>query len=456
MGDFMKIVIVGCGKIGTTILSSLVNEGHSVVAVDNNPVVINEISNSYDVMCVIGNGADCETLAEAGIEKAEMFVAVTDSDEVNMLSCYMAKRMGANYTVARIRTPEYNDKSLDFMCQQLGISLPINPELYAAKELYNILKFPSALNIETFSSRNFEMIEIQLKSDSVLDGITLSEMRKSYQAQFIVCVVRRGEDVFIPKGDFVLHSGDRIGLTATKNEMQKLLRSLGILQKKAKSVMLLGATTTSFYLAKMLLAVGNSVKIIDPDEKRCLEFSKNLPGAVVIMGDGAHPEVLVEEGIESVDAFVALTGMDEENILISFFAQSQGVSKVITKVSRNELISMAEKVGIESVVSPLRTISDVISRYARALNNSMGSNIETLYHLMDGKAEALEFNVQPDFKYINIPLKEMKIKDNVLLAGIIRRPKTIIPTGDDVILAGDRVVVLATGEKMDDLSDIIK
>jgi trk system potassium uptake protein TrkA len=174
------------------------------------------------------------------------------------------------------------------------------------------------------------------------------------------------------------------------------------------------------------------------------------------MGDGAHPEVLVEEGIESVDAFVALTGMDEENILISFFAQSQGVSKVITKVSRNELISMAEKVGIESVVSPLRTISDVISRYARALNNSMGSNIETLYHLMDGKAEALEFNVQPDFKYINIPLKEMKIKDNVLLAGIIRRPKTIIPTGDDVILAGDRVVVLATGEKMDDLSDIIK
>ncbi|MBQ5320842.1 MAG: Trk system potassium transporter TrkA [Oscillospiraceae bacterium] len=452
----MNIVIVGCGKIGTTIISSLVSEGHDVVAVDSNPSVINEISNSYDVMCVIGNGADCETLAEAGIDKAEMFVAVTDSDELNMLSCFMAKRMGASYTVARIRAPEYNDKSLDFMCQQLGISLAINPELYAAQELYNILKFPSALNIETFSSRNFEMIEIQLKADSVLDGMSLSEMRKNYQAQFIVCVVQRGEEVFIPKGDFVLHSGDRIGLTATRNEMQKLLRAIGILQKKAKSVMILGATTTAFYLAKMLLAVGNSVKIIDPDEDRCTEFSKNLPGAVVIMGDGAHPEVLIEEGIESVDAFVALTGLDEENILISFFAKSQEVSKVIAKVTRNELISMAEKVGIESVVSPLKTISDVISRYARALNNSMGSNVETLYHLMDGKAEALEFKVQSDFKNLNVPIREMKIKNNVLIAGIIRRRKIVIPTGNDVFLAGDRVVVLATGEKMDDLSDIIK
>lgn len=452
----MKIVIAGLGKIGTTILSSLVSEGHDIVAIDSDKDIISEVSNSYDVMCVVGNCADCETLAEAGIEKADMFAAITDSDELNMLSCYMAKRMGAAYTVARIRSPEYNDKSLDYMCRELGISLSINPELYVAQELYNILKFPSALKIEKFSSRNFEMVELQLKPDSVLDSMPLSQMRKEYNAQFIVCVVRRGEEVFIPKGDFVLHSGDRIGITGTRNEVQKLLRSLGILQKKAKSVMILGATTTSFYLAKMLLAAGNSVKVIDPDKNRCEEFSRSLEGAVVIMGDGAHPELLVEEGIETVDAFVALTGIDEENILISFFASTQNVPKVITKVTRNELISMADKVGIESIVSPRKTISDVITRYARALNNSLGSNVETLYHLMDGKAEALEFNVQSDFKYLDIPLKDMKIKKNVLIAGIIRRRKIIIPSGEDCILAGDKVVILVAGEQMDDLRDIIR
>ena len=451
----MRIIIVGCGKIGTTIIASLVNEGHDVVAVDDNPDIIADITNTYDAMGVCGNGADCETLAEAEVEKAELFVSVTGSDELNMLSCFIARRMGAKHTIARIRNPEYNDSSLGFLCQQLDLSVSINPELLAAQELFNMLKFPSAVNVETFSGQSFEIVELRLKADSPLIGMKLLELRKRYQAKFLVCVVQRGEDVYIPDGNFELKSGDKIGLTASPLEIQKLLKMLGILQKKARNVMILGASRTAYYLAKLLTGSGNSVKIIEKDRERCEEFCNSLPGAVVICGDGAEPELLLEEGLGSVDAFVALTGMDEENILLSFFANAQNVPKVIPKVNRNELSSMAEKLGLDSMVSPQKMVSDVLTRYARALQNSLGSNVETLYKIMDGKAEALEFNVQPDFRFLEVPLKEMKLKDNVLVAGIVRGRKTIIPVGDDVIRSGDRVIVLSTEHRLHDLSDII-
>ncbi|MFA6948672.1 MAG: Trk system potassium transporter TrkA [Eubacteriales bacterium] len=452
----MKIIIVGCGKIGTTIIASLVAEGHDVVAVDDNPSAIAEISNIYDAMCVCGSGADCETLTEAGVDKVELFVAVTGSDELNMLSCFIAKRMGAKHTIARIRNPEYNDSSLGFMRAQLDLSDSINPEQLAAQELYNILKFPSAVNIETFSARNFEMVELRLKPDSQLNGMRLMDMRKKYQANFLVCAVARDEKIYIPDGKFELRSGDRIGLTAAPNEIQKLLKMLGILQKQARSVMILGASRTAYYLAKLLIAGGNTVKIIERDPKRCQEFCTSLPGAVMICGDGAQQELLLEEGIRSMDAFVALTGMDEENILISFFASSQNVSKVISKVNRGELASMAEKLGLDCIVSPKKIISDVLTRYARALQNSVGSNVETLYKLMDGKTEALEFNVQPDLKFLATPLRDMTFKPDILIAGIIRGRKTIIPSGEDVIMSGDKIVVLAAGQQLHDLSDIIR
>ena len=451
----MRIIIVGCGKIGTTIIASLVNEGHDVVAIDDNPDIIADITNAYDAMGVCGNGADCETLAEAEVEKAELFVSVTGSDELNMLSCFIARRMGAKHTIARIRNPEYNDSSLGFLCQQLDLSVSINPELLAAQELFNMLKFPSAVNVETFSGQSFEIVELRLKADSPLIGMKLLELRKRYQAKFLVCVVQRGEDVYIPDGNFELKSGDKIGLTASPLEIQKLLKMLGILQKQARNVMILGASRTAYYLAKLLTGSGNSVKIIEKDRERCEEFCNNLPGAVIICGDGAEPELLLEEGLGSVDAFVALTGMDEENILLSFFANAQNVPKVIPKVNRNELSSMAEKLGLDSMVSPQKMVSDVLTRYARALQNSLGSNVETLYKIMDGKAEALEFNVQPDFRFLEVPLKEMKLKDNVLVAGIIRGRKTIIPAGNDVIRSGDRVIVLSTEHRLHDLSDII-
>lgn len=453
----MRITVAGCGKIGTTILSGLVNEGHDVVGIDSDPQVIKELANIYDIMCVCGNATDCDVLSEAEIEKTDLFVAVTGSDELNMLSCFIARKMGAAHTIARIRNPEYHDRSITFLRQQLELTDSVNPEFITAREIYNILKFPSAVNIETFSARNFEMIELNLKPDSPLNGMKILDIRRKYPAKFLVCAVQRGDDADIPDGQFVLREGDKIGLTASPSEIQKLLKALGILQKKARSVMILGASTTAFYLAKILLYGGNSVKIIERDRERCAEFSNELPGAVVICGDGASQELLLEEGIASTDAFVSLTGMDEENILISCFAASQKVPTIITKVNRPELASMARKLGLECIISTKKATGDIITRYARAIENSIGSSsVETLYKLMDGSVEALEFSVQDDFEYLNVPLKDMQLKDEILIAGIIRGRTPIIPAGDDVILSNDKVIVLSAKTRLQNLSDIIK
>ncbi len=454
----MKIIVVGCGKIGSAIIESLMAEGHNITAIDIDQKVINDTNNIYDVMGVCGNAVDYDILHEAAVESAELLISVTNSDEVNMLVCYIAKKMGAKYTAARVRNPEYNDKRLGKVKQYLDLSLTLNPELLAAQEIFNMIKLPAALNIETFSRRNFEMVEIMLKENSELDGVSLMSLRKKYKANFLISIVKRDEEVYIPDGNFVLHSGDRICITANFTEIQKLLKMLGLAKKHAKSVMILGASKTSYYLAKMLLRSGSDVKVIEKELDHCEEFAEMLPGAVIINGDGTEQEILLEEGINSVDAFAALTGFDEENILVSFFAKSKDVTRVITKVSRGELVKMAENLGLESVVSPKRAVINVITSYARALSNSLGSNVETLYKLMDDKAEALEFNVQSDFKHQNIPLKEMKLKKDVLIAGIIRKRNAFIPTGDDEIVAGDKVVIITkvSEQKMGDLSDIMR
>lgn len=451
----MKIIVVGCGKIGTTILSNLVSEGHDVVAVDNNAETISDITNIYDVMGVCGNGVDCDVLAEAGVESAELFVSVTGSDEFNMLSCFIAKRMGAKQTIARIRNPEYNDNSFGFLKQNLNLSVAINPELLAAKELYNLLKLPAAAKVETFSKRNFEMIELRLRPDSKLDGMTLIELKKKYPHNYLICAVKRGDSVYIPDGNFVLKQGDKIAVAATISELLKFLKSIDMLKKQARNVMILGASTTSFYLTKMLLAGGNNVKIIEKNPARCEQFAELLPSAVIINGDGAQQELLLEEGIGSMDAFVSLTGMDEQNILISYFATSQDVARVITKINRDEFGAMADKLGLDSVISPRLSTSNVILRYARALKNSLGSSMETLYKFMDGSAEAMEFIVTPDCEIINKPLKELNLKPNTLIAGIVRGRKTIIPAGDDEILPNDNVIVVVAGHRIDNLTEII-
>jgi trk system potassium uptake protein TrkA len=365
--------------------------------------------------------------------------------------------MGAKHTIARIRNPEYNDKSLDFLSKQLGLTVSVNPEWMAAKELFNILKLPAAVNIESFSGGNLEMVELRLKQESILDGLSLIELRRKYKAQYLICAVQRGDEVYIPDGNFVLKSGDKIGITASASEIQKLLKMLGLVQKSAKSVMILGASRIAYYLSKRLINSGNRVIVIDNDERVCRAFAEELPDAVVIHGDGAEQELLLEEGLGSVDAFVALTGMDELNILISIFATSQNVPKVISKVNRNELAVMADKLGLESIVSPKKIVSDVLARYARAINNSQGINsIETLYRLMDGSVEALEFNVSKDFKGLKTPLKDLRLKRNMLVAGIVRGRKAIIPGGMDEILAGDRVIVIVSGNQVIDLDDILE
>lgn len=451
----MKIIIAGCGKIGSSVLKSLAAEGHDVTAIDKKSEVITSLTNLYDVMGVCGNAADCETLMEAGADGCGLFAAMTDSDELNMLSCFLAKKMGAQNTIARIRNPEYNDSSLGFLRQHLELSMSINPELGAARELYNILKFPSALKIETFSRRNLEMIEFRLSEDSDLSGMSLIEIRKKYNANFLITCVQRGEDVYIPNGYFRLEAGDKIGLTASLSEMQKLLRMLNSLRRQARNILILGGSRTAYYLAKMFEAAGNTAKIIEQDEQRCQELASALSGTTVIHGNGAEQELLMEEGLSECDAFIALTGMDEENILLGIFASQQKVPKTIVKINRDELAAMARKIGIESVVSPKEITSNILVQYARALENSSGSAVETLYKIFDGKAEALEFIAAADSKLTGMPLKNLRLKPNVLLGGIMRGRRTIIPTGSDTILPGDRVVVISSGNRLNDLTDIL-
>lgn len=451
----MRIIIHGCGKIGKSILKSLVRENHEIVIIDRDPAVIQRVTDVYDVMCVCASGTDCTALSDAGVESAELFIAATGSDETNMLSAYLAKRMGAAHTVARISAQEHSDDT-EFLKRELGISMVINPDLLTAQAIHNILKFPSSVMSESFTRRRFEMAELSVRPDSVLDGAVLYELREKLSANFLVCCVLRDKTAHIPNGSFVLRSGDRIGLLAAPDDMQKLLKSMGILGKSAKDVMILGASRTALYLADELSKSGNSVKLIEINPERCNEACARLPRSVsIICGDGTRHATLSEEGLERTDAFVTMTGMDEENILSSFYALDRSVPKIITKVNQDGFGDISEKLGLDCVVSPRRITADIVTQYARALQSSMGSGIETLYSLMNGTVEALEFNVSPDFKQAGIPLRELHLRPGILLAGIIRGAKTVIPNGNDVILPHDRVIVIAAGSRLCDLSDIL-
>lgn len=453
----MRVVVVGCGKIGKTIVGSLLKEKHDVLCIDSNPSVITEMSNAYDVMTVCGNGISYEVLKEARVEKAELFISVTGSDEFNMLSCLAAKKMGAKQTVARIRNSEYNNESLGFMKESVGLSMAINPEKLTAEAIYNLLKLPSAIKVDTFTSRRFEIVELIVKNDSPISGLSLIELRKKTSVKFLIAVIQRGEEVFIPKGSDVVNVGDKICLVSASEDTHKVLTSLGFVGKESKDAIILGGSQTAVYLAEMLEKGHTSVKIIENNKARCEVLCETLPSGVdVIYGDGMSQDILMEEGVTTTDALVALTGSDQENILISFYAMSQKVPKVISKVNRNELSAISEKLGLDCIVSPKEIIADILVRYARAISATVGSKVETLYSLMDGKAEALEFVVMPDFKYTDIPLKTLKFKQGVLLAGIIRGSTPILPGGDDAITLGDKVIVIAKGQSFSNLTQIIE
>ena len=453
----MKIIIVGGGKVGKTIIESMLKEKHEVILVDNDPAVVGNVTNLYDVMGICANGTEYEKLLEAGADKADLFIAVTGSDELNMLSCFAAKKIGARHTVARVRNSEYNTASWGFMKQQLEISMAVNPEKLAAEAIYDILKLPSATKVESFTARSFEMIEIIVKKGSAIDGMTLVDLRKKFSEKFLVCVVQRENDVFIPNGTFKVLSGDKIGVMVTNDDAHSILKKFGYPAKEAKNIMLIGASKTALYLADMLIKGRSSVKIIEKDPDVCDIVCERLSSkASVVCGDGMSREILLEEGVDGLDALVALTDRDEENILISFYALSKQVQKVIAKVNRNELSSISENLGLETTFSPKNIVADILVRYARAIGNSIGSKVETLYSLFGGNAEALEFNVEQDFEFTGVPIKKLETKPGILVAGITRGDEALIPGGDDCILSGDKVIVVAKGERLCNLSDILK
>jgi len=451
----MKIVIVGDGKVGRALAEQLSKEGHDIVIIDQSAKVVDESVNSLDVMGITGNGASYEVQHEAGVEKSDLLIAATSSDELNILCCLVAKKLGTKATIARVRNPEYSQQ-LSFMRDELGLSLVINPELAAANEISRILRFPSALKVDTFSRGRTELIELKIASDSKLADIALHELEKKYQIKILVCAVQRADNVYIPTGDFILRAGDRIYITGDMDSVTTFVKTFDMDKEKVRSAMLIGGGKIAYYLAKMLEVTGVKVKIIEQDSNRCLELSEALRNALIINGDGTDQELLSEEGIAETDAVVALTGIDEENILIAMYANTKKVSKVIAKVNRKSFIGMLGSVGIESVISPKDITVSYILRFVRAMQNSMGSNVTTLHRIVEDKAEALEFSVGRYSGCIGKKLKDLRLKPNLLIACIIRGNKIIIPHGDDAINENDNVIVVTTNQFLRDLDDILQ
>lgn len=450
----MNIVIVGIGKVGSTVAEYLAAEGHDVVIVDKNPEVVERMTSNFDVLGICGNGASLEIQKEAGVARADLIIALTSSDEFNILCCILAKKSGARHAIARVRNPDYFQQMM-FLREQLGLSMAINPEFEAANAVSRMLRFPSATKLELFAKGRLEIAEITLPPDTPLEGVRLHELVQKFKTQVLICAVRRGEEVTIPDGDFVLRAGDHINISASHEDLRSFFKQIGIYQESVRSVFIVGGGRIAFYLASQLLQLGIHVKIVEQNEATCETLSELLPRATILHGDGTDQDLLTEEGLAATDACVALTGIDEENIIVSMFASSKGVKKVITKINRSNLFSIMRTVGIESVVSPRAVTGEMILRYVRARRNSQGNSLQTLYKLLDGKLEALEFIVGDHASFVNKTLRELRFKKGILVAGIIRDRKLIHPQGSDVMLPGDLVVIISSVLGLRDLRDTL-
>ncbi len=449
----MKIVVVGNGKLGASLSESLVEEGHDVVVVDNNERVIGVTRNSMDVSCIQGNGINQDIQVQAGVPTADLVIAVTPTDEQNIICCLLAKKLGAKHTIARVREPDYA-KSVLTLRDELNLSLAINPEKEAATDISRILRFPSAMKVDFFAKGRIEIVELKLPADSPIIGHPLSQLSSLFKAQILICAVQRDNEVIIPNGDFVPQEGDRISLTAAPNDISQLFRTLGLTSTKTRTAMIVGGGKIAYYLIRELLEAGIRVKVLDRDEKRCELLADRYPKATVLCGDGSDRETLKEEGAEEVDALVALTGLDEENVVISMYAGSCNVPKVITKVNHISFGEVLSKAGIECVITPHTIAADRIVRYVRAMQSSSGGSMLALSKIVGGKVEAIEFQVNTDFKGVDMPLKTLKLKKNLLIVSIVRDGKILYPSGDDMVHANDRVIVVTTNTGMDDLNDI--
>lgn len=451
----MNIIIVGCGKVGQTLAERLSREeGHNVTVVDTKSSIIRELTGALDIIGVEGSGASLETLLEAGVKDADILIAVTNSDEVNLLTCFISKKSGDCGTIARVRKPEYGRELILFK-EDLGLAMIINPEQAAAAEIARALRFPSAIQIDTFAKGRVEILKFRVSDDSILSGLSLAELRPKLGCNVLVCGVERGDEVFIPGGDFVIRSGDRLSFVSEIKSGTAFFKKIGIKTNKVRNAIIVGGSDTAFYLAKLLIQSGISVKIIEKDTARCEFLCQKLPKAVIVNGDGSDSSVLLEEGIESAESFVALTNIDEENILISLYARSRTKGKIITKINRIAFDDVINGLDLDTTICPKNITAENIVKFVRAKNNSIGSNIETMHMILGDKAEALEFRIREKTPLVGVPLEKLRLKDNTLIACINRGGTIINPCGKDTMEVGDTVIVVTAKIGFKDIRDIL-
>ena len=453
----MRILIVGDGKVGHTLATELLREGHDITIIDQNEEVIKKTTDNLDVMCVLGNGANAATLMEAEVGRADILIAATATDEINMLCCLIGKHLGAKFSIARIRDPEYNE-SLQLLQHEMGIDMTINPERATAQEISRMLRYPFASNIEPFAKGRVELVEFLAREDDVIVGKPMKELtaRHSELPKVLYCAVEREGEVVIPGGEFVIEPGDRVHVAADLITITHFFRHIGRSAKPVKDMMVLGGGRISYYLAKMVERMGIRVAMFEHNPEKAKMLSEMLPHADIIEGDGTDQDLLEQENLTGMDAFIALSDRDEENLMAGLFAQTRGVSKVVVKTNRYAYKDVIANLGLENLVSPRIITCNMILRYVRARLNAHGTTVEKLYRLVDGKAEALEFIAKKGDPYIGIPLKKLNVRKGTLVAIILHKTKVIVPFGDDVIEAGDHVVIISTASGISDLNEVIK
>jgi len=451
----MKIIIAGAGKVGFAVANLLSGEGHDITIIDRRADIIAKASNNLDVICVQGSATSSDTLIEAGARDADLILAATRNDEINMVCGISAKKLGTKHVIARIRDTAYIHET-EFLREALGLSAVINPEYESAREISRILRFPSANRVDTFSNGHVEMIAHRVSAASKLCGRTLKELPQAFGAKVLVGVVEHAGEIIIPNGDYSIRENDLLSVTGASRELRKFFTATGEFRKPVKKVMIMGGSRIAVYLAKLLIEEGIAVTIVELSREICHELSDELPQARIINADATSGDVLEEEGLKSMDAFVALTGDDGSNIITSMYAKNSNVGKVVVKVNREYYSEILSSAGIESVVTPRALVSQQIARYARAMHNSIGSSMETLYRLADGKVEALEFKVSENSVCIGKPLKELKIKQNIIIAALSRGKHTIIPDGNTLICPGDHAIIIAKAGRLKDLDSIVE
>ncbi len=451
--DTLNVIVVGIGNVGVAITEQLSREGHQITVIDKDASALQRVSETYDVMGVVGNGSSYSILMEAGIEAADLIIAVTDSDELNLLCCTIAKKVGNCAAIARVRNPDYS-KELTYIRSRLDISMIINPELEAAREIARLLRLPGAISINSFAKGHAELVKFKIADDSPLCGKSLMQLQQTISAGLLICAVERNKEVTIPNGSFVLEKGDVVSFVSTVRNTKNFFKKISVETKKVSSVMIVGGGTISYYLTKMLLDEGISVKLIEQSKERCSQLAEDFNDAMIFCGDGTNEQLLLESGIMQTEAFIPLTNIDEENILLTLHAKKHTEAKVITKIDRTNFHEVITGLDIDSVVYPRYITAESILAYARAKRNSLGSNIETLYHIIDGEVEAIEFRVGKS-RVTDIPLRDLSLKKDLLIACINRSGKIIIPSGNDRILEGDTVIVVTKHRGFGDLDDIL-